>query len=483
MKYLFFLASLAIAFVSCQSGQSVEEQVSNDVTISGIIENASGGEFHVYGSNELQVDAAVNDSGLFFMTFEIDEPANFTIKYGGERATIFLSPGDSLSLTLDTEMFDETLAFIGRGADYSNYLCGLYLLNEGMDTKNPWATRYLKPAEEYRMVVDSMTEVRQQYLQTAASTKTLSEAFVNVQEQSFLYQRASQLYDYELGAKHYGEVEEVEVPEDFYSFEGELPLENAALIHNGVYNRYVDIVISKMASALYDSIPEDDRTDLDFSGFKIDCIDELLSDQDLKNKFLHEAMQRTLSQYGEQDVSVILEKFTKCCSDQKCIDEITSEVDSWKSLWKGNEAPGFAYNDIEGNTVSLSDLKGKVVYVDVWATWCGPCKREIPHLIELEEAMHEENVAFVSVSIDEDAEAWRTMVTEDQLGGIQIHAVEAWESDICDNYKINGIPRFILIDQNGVIVSAKAPRPSSGEEIIGLINECLEVENEATALN
>ncbi len=142
-------------------------------------------------------------------------------------------------------------------------------------------------------------------------------------------------------------------------------------------------------------------------------------------------------------------------------------------LVKGTESPVFQnYENNNGNTTSLSDLKGKYVYVDVWATWCGPCKREIPFLKEVEKKYHGKNIEFVSISVDapKDHEAWKKMIVEKELGGIQLFADNSWKSDFVKNYKINGIPRFILIDPNGNIVSADAPRPSS-EDLIKMFDE------------
>ena len=103
------------------------------------------------------------------------------------------------------------------------------------------------------------------------------------------------------------------------------------------------------------------------------------------------------------------------------------------------------------------------MYVDVWATWCGPCKAEIPYLKEVEEEFKEENIAFVSISIDreKDHEKWENMVAEETLGGIQLFADKDWESQFVKDYYISGIPRFILIDPEGKIVSPDAPRPSN----------------------
>tara|TARA_R110001583_G_scaffold35585_3_gene118277 strand:+ start:96801 stop:97814 length:1014 start_codon:yes stop_codon:yes gene_type:complete len=143
------------------------------------------------------------------------------------------------------------------------------------------------------------------------------------------------------------------------------------------------------------------------------------------------------------------------------------------ALGKGDESPKFVdYENFKGGTTSLDDLKGNYVYIDVWATWCGPCKREIPFLKEVEKAYHGKNIEFVSMSIDlaKDHDKWRKMVEEKELGGIQIFADNNWKSDFVRAYKINGIPRFILIDPVGNIVSANAPRPSS-KGLIALFNE------------
>ena len=120
---------------------------------------------------------------------------------------------------------------------------------------------------------------------------------------------------------------------------------------------------------------------------------------------------------------------------------------------------------MNGKQVALSDFKGKVVYVDVWATWCGPCNAEIPHLIKLEEAYHNNpNIVFMSVSVDKqkDFEKWKKMLTDKGMGGVQLFAGDR-SDEIMKPYKITGIPRFMLFDKEGRVVDADAPRPSSGE--------------------
>ena len=128
---------------------------------------------------------------------------------------------------------------------------------------------------------------------------------------------------------------------------------------------------------------------------------------------------------------------------------------------KGKTSPKFNnYENFDGSTTSLDDLKGKFVYIDVWATWCGPCKQQIPYLQKVEEAYHGKNIEFVSISTDRKNKynAWRNMIESKGMGGIQLFAGD--DHSFSQAYQINSIPRFILIDPNGNIVDANAPRPS-----------------------
>ncbi|CAL2088851.1 cytochrome c biogenesis protein CcmG, thiol:disulfide interchange protein DsbE [Tenacibaculum sp. 190524A05c] len=130
-------------------------------------------------------------------------------------------------------------------------------------------------------------------------------------------------------------------------------------------------------------------------------------------------------------------------------------------LAKGKVAPKFVdYENPKRETFSLDDLKGKYVYIDVWATWCPPCLAEIPSLQKLEKDYHDKNIQFVSISVDkrDDYFTWTDMIEEKNLGGLQLYANE--DKTFSEAYRISSIPRFILVDPEGNLVSADAPRPS-----------------------
>ncbi|EDM44111.1 thioredoxin family protein [unidentified eubacterium SCB49] len=190
----------------------------------------------------------------------------------------------------------------------------------------------------------------------------------------------------------------------------------------------------------------------------IDLKDEVLAFMDSKKE-----VDTMLTRINKQDLDGLM----------KSLKGYYGEVIALKKDFPaGKVSPTFNdYENFKGGTTSLSDLKGKFVYIDVWATWCAPCKAEIPSLKQLEHDYEDKDIAFVSLSIDDDrshggswdkAKAdWKAMVADKDLGGIQIYAPKGWKSKFIRDYRINGIPRFILVDKEGKVVDANAPRPSS----------------------
>lgn len=115
----------------------------------------------------------------------------------------------------------------------------------------------------------------------------------------------------------------------------------------------------------------------------------------------------------------------------------------------------------DGKKSKLSDLKGKVTYIDFWATWCGPCCKQIPFLEKLVEKMKDnKDVAFVSISSDSDREAWLKKVEKDKPQWQQ-YIFEASDGDkFMQAMNITGIPRFIILNADGTIAEPDALRPS-----------------------
>ena len=172
------------------------------------------------------------------------------------------------------------------------------------------------------------------------------------------------------------------------------------------------------------------------------------------NKRVDEAaLDSTFAANQKQSITGLEKYLTKVYNDKQYLA---------KNLAKGMASPKFVdYENNAGGTTSLDDLKGKYVYIDLWATWCQPCKNEIPFLKKVEAKYHNKNIEFVSISVDrqKDYETWKKMIVDKELTGVQLYAKE--DKSFMDAYRVSGIPRFILLDPQGNIVDSNAPRPSN----------------------
>jgi thiol-disulfide isomerase/thioredoxin len=182
----------------------------------------------------------------------------------------------------------------------------------------------------------------------------------------------------------------------------------------------------------------------------------------LRAKVEEEILNRFVAKY---DYSVDYEKGLKQLQD--VTDKYgfdTKFVEQFKknrATVKGNPFPAeVVLKDKAGNVVDFSSFRGKYVYIDVWASWCGPCIQQIPHLQKLESELQNDNVVFVSVSVDAKEEPWKK-----KMESLGVHGHQLWDSNgqLTKSLNISGIPFFLIYDSDGKLYMYDAPRPSQGE--------------------
>lgn len=193
-----------------------------------------------------------------------------------------------------------------------------------------------------------------------------------------------------------------------------------------------------------------------------------LDEVDFKNKVAQIKFAYDSILYSYKNLDSTLYTSVKAQNNQ-LVDYFNNAYSASKVLGKGKPSPIFEnYMDIKGGVKSLASFKGKYIYIDIWATWCGPCIQQIPYLQSLEKEYHGKNIEFVSISTDEPQRSggsleaaekkWRDFIKTKQMTGVQLWTGE--DSSFQQAYQINSIPRFILISPDGNIVDSDAPRPS-----------------------
>ncbi|SMO31905.1 TlpA family protein disulfide reductase [Solitalea koreensis] len=193
----------------------------------------------------------------------------------------------------------------------------------------------------------------------------------------------------------------------------------------------------------------------------------------LKGEFVLSKMAAVKSYTNYQELYTTYNKYFLSNDQKERLKNIEASLQKFKP---GTAAINFNGWDASGKEISLSDFKGKIVLVDVWATWCGPCNKEIPYLKAVEQEFHGKDVVFMGVSVDEekDKEKWKKFIVDHELEGVQLFAGGWHQSTIAKGYNINAIPRFLLFDRNGNIINVDAPRPSDPklkQTLINLLNK------------
>ena len=124
-----------------------------------------------------------------------------------------------------------------------------------------------------------------------------------------------------------------------------------------------------------------------------------------------------------------------------------------KLKWVGKQAPEISLPDTEGRTVKLSSFRGKYVLVDFWASWCGPCRKENPNVVQAYNQFKDKNFTILGVSLDRQKEAWEKAIVDDNLNWTHISDLKYWQSEIVPVYRVESIPFNVLVDPAGKVVA------------------------------
>ncbi len=452
------MRKLLLSFILVPFLFSCNPTVKKGAGLTGTVKNLTSGFFMLGGPGGAKDSIRPDATGKFTHSIkDLTEMANYYILSGAQDYMPFkVAPGMSLDISFDAAAFKTSLKFSGKGADINNYLVAKSISAGQMN----YDEFKLEP-DAYRVKQDSVLNAQKKLLADAIRDDA-NDPFWKIEEAEILFGWANNLsmygsyHGYVTGIKNY------KAPEEFYTFQKDLNLNNPEYVKSGAFKEYLSMMVQKAASDKVEAMKKADST-VTVNNLKVrmETAVELLKNDAVLDNYIYEDLNSVVQwQDIDKNVQDNIDFFVGRCKDTSLVNKLNRTVAEWKRLSTGQPAFDFTGKDQQGNTVKLSDFKGKLVYVDVWATWCGPCKYEIPYLDTLETDYHGKDIVFISYSIDEDYAAWMKFVPENKLQGVQIIGEKAWQSDLCIKYKIMGVPTFMLFDREGKIVSVKMTRPS-----------------------
>jgi len=467
MQYSSFitkLSTLVIAIVFLIANSScTQKKNSNGVLFSGTITNTTENKIYIRSeqpSLRFQEVIPLDQKGMFSTTLKIPSKGLFSINLDRKYTLLYLKKGDELTLSTNADSFLKSIRFEGEAADANNYLTKKLIINQQLiySYRTPETEKKLfsKEPDEFKNYIREKTKEKHQLLD---SYQNLDNDFISMQHKSNHIEYLTLLDRYVGNHMRYTGKKTPLLPNGFFDEFEALDIDNEEDFENILgFDQFVFSQIQKNAfeRKIKDSISHHEAIKKEIS--------------QLKSKKIKHAIVRQLSfSISTRNIESenLYEMLMKITEDQNLKDDLTDKINvvrkSTQSLAKGKASPTFSnYENYKGGTTSLEDFKGKYVYMDIWATWCGPCKAEFPNLKKLDQQYKSKNIEFVSISVDNEKQkkAWKKMIEEKELSGTQLFADNSFKSKFVQEYYISGIPRFILLDPNGIIIDANAPRPS-----------------------
>lgn len=447
MKKLFAFVLVLVLF-------SCTKETPDYTIVSGNMKNTEEGTFTITGLS-FSKEIKVKDDGSFQDTLHL----NYEGLYEIGKQPLYLEKGKNLRFEADAELLED-IKFEADLAVENNYYAQKNRIGIEVIGTGPRDFYSLEEAE-FLAKLDELEKKRNELMENTSFTVAdfkAKESKSIIYHKSFLIENYSNYHGFLVGNQEYEVSDSFPKTDENIDFDNTDDFNFSSAYRNLVESNFQDNVQNAVngGADYYETL---------LSNFKVK------KSQNIKNA-LGKNLAYEISP-SNKNIEEFYNELSSGISDEGFKKELTTKYNKVKVLVEGEPSPKFVgYENHKGGVTSLDDLKGKYVYIDVWATWCGPCKHEIPFLKEVEQKFHDKNIEFVSISIDQkkDHQTWKEFVTEHQMVGTQLFADNDWKSQFVEDYVIEGIPRFILLDTEGNIISADAPRPSD-EKLSEMLSE------------
>jgi len=432
IRLYFFLVISSCLFSSCSS---------KVVALRGWVENGDS-IVNILVQDSLYVFRL--DSNNYF-SGDIELSKGSYAQFSPNSLNLYLSPGEDLEVYVNMLNFSSSLSFRGSLGSINNYL-------KEQEVAVFFDKDYYN-LDENDFVAQMKNLIDEKIALLEA--KNFGYSFTDLEKVRIRYSIASQAALYPAYKKNSQAYKNYKPGPLFNSFLKSFSLNEEQLINTRVYQDFLFNYLKLKSDGFSSSI--------------LKFVLRSVKNQKIKDFLLTQIVYKiVLDNNGPEGLSDLLYTYRSNCKNKADINYINKFINKWKNLSPGVIAPYFQLKDINGDIVKLTDYRGSYLYVTVWATWCIPCKKELPYLNILANVYKDKNIKFLTISEDGYSQVgkWQSFLKRNVVVGD--HVIADINDDFSLNYLIYSVPRFILIDPKGLIVSANAPRPSG--DIINFLN-------------
>jgi thiol-disulfide isomerase/thioredoxin len=459
---IFWFASIWF-FTGCKSKKTSYQPTLT--IVEGTIMSAEFPVITLVGESEIKSN--IDPSGNFIIQTELTKPGIYRLEISNQFTQLFIVPGDRITVQGDFRNMKTGTQFKGDHSNENNFLVSLEQVKSSLSFGG-YESFYGQSEQDFIQAVEERSNALVAEIQGyQKKNEPFDDVFLDMINHEISYDAAIMKLNYPDYHRYFANSDTFKVSDTYESFLQNIDVDSDDHLLLPSYPEFLSVYLN------YRTSNESTDTGESFNLQKYGAIDRLFQQPLVRSKLYFEVM-RELFAVSVNDAFAILDDYLSRQTNEKYRENIQSSANEWANLRKGMPAPEWSGTDRNGKAVSARNFSGKVVYLDIWATWCGPCIQELPYLEQLnEEYQGNSDIKFISISIDQDPEAWKRFLQQRSPRGIQLYAENNWSSSLVSAFNIRGIPRFIIVGKDGKIIDATAPRPSSGKQLKQVLNEAL----------
>ena len=410
-------------------------------------------------SNTVKYHKVAIKDGVFEFKIELTEPQIVTLKYLRRKLYLYLEPNDSLHIDADADdFFPSSIDFSGQ-AGVNNKIYQNFIKQFPEDKNSFRVMQYRKGTVYYKVGRDLDSDMRrknhtlfEQQMDGDKDTRMLK--YVELKDS---YGKPSELFDQYMWAEiNYGWAYYMltyghcfgfshKAPPEFMFFHHKVPLQNDLSMGNGKYRKYLVAHINHEAMQLTEN--EDSLYLIQYD----------LAKEKLKGRPQAYVISNLLVRgFGKKKIELLLPQYQEFLKNNEFTEFNQVVIDKYQAVNRyspGQRAPEFALIDTSGVSVSLSDFRGKVVYMDFWASWCRPCLEKMHKMKQVQMELNDPNLVFIHVTFDKDMEEWKSEINKNGFQGIHLQAPKGVKSTVAQHYNVKALPEYFIINTNGTFAA------------------------------
>ena len=403
--------------------------------------------------NPVTIEAPLDEKGCLAVELPLTEAK--VVSVGPQREVkLFLEPGDQLHIDADLLDLPQSLRFSGQGAANNQFLAALrarfsdYLRIDYKDLA----------VDAHRKMIDQRRLELERFGDEGCNQYQLTPSFIAYYRAEITYEWANEIVSYPRNYERQNGRENEAIPKDYYDVLDQVELVDEIAIGTTHYRRFLERNFQRHFFRLWEERWNQSNIE-QMPAEEPKAFAETYSNYNQAKQTLHgkvlyfflageisDDFQQGRFDQGEQRLAEFLQD-NPYPEYTEAVEEVMRET---AQLKPGQPAPDFTLDDLQGQSVSLSDFKGQAVFLDFWASWCGPCIEAVPYLEKIKQRTRDQKVVFLNISLDS-ADEWHQAVEELGLTGVHVHAPGGWQAAVAQLYQVSGIPSYFLVGPDGRI--------------------------------